>query len=81
MQHVLTANDWQGVPQFVRVEGKHIQTIAIDGAHEVNLFATAENTYTVTYGLEIKRGLDLEETIQRVGSCIMHALACAGKLD
>lgn len=77
MQHTLTANDWQGVPQFVHVDGEHLQTFTIEGQPEVNLFMH-ERRFIVTYGLQVKSGLDHSEAAREIGCCLMHALACTG---
>lgn len=87
MQHTLTANDWQGKPQFVHVEGEHLQTIAIEGAHEINLFREFADDdldgqrFTVSYGLEVTKGLGTLRAMDKIGECVFHALACVGKLD
>ncbi len=37
--------------------------------------------FTVTYGLQVVRGLTYSEAAAEYGSCLMHALACEGRLD
>lgn len=39
------------------------------------------NEFTVTYGRQIKGGLDYNQAASELGYCILHALACEGKLD
>jgi len=37
--------------------------------------------FTVTYWKQRKTGLTYEQAAQEFGECVMHALACDGKLD
>lgn len=39
------------------------------------------NNFTVTYWKHVKSDLSYAEAIEELGSCIMHALACEGKVD
>ena len=34
-----------------------------------------------TYGKQVKQGLNYSRAASELGACIMHALACDGKLD
>jgi len=36
--------------------------------------------FRVTYGLQVKEGLRYADAAAELGACIMHALACEGKL-
>lgn len=37
--------------------------------------------FTVEYGNHARTGLSYAEAAEELGECIMHSLACAGKLD
>jgi len=37
--------------------------------------------FTVTYGKQVCAGLTYSEAAAEYGSCLMHALACEGRLD
>jgi len=37
--------------------------------------------FQVTYGLQVHKGLSYSDAAHRLGCCILHALACEGKLD
>ena len=47
----------------------------------VTLIQTGVDSFTVTYGLQIKKNLRYSAAATELGACIMHALACDGKLD
>lgn len=37
--------------------------------------------FQVTYGLQVHKGLSYSKAAHELGRCILHALACEGKLD
>ena len=37
--------------------------------------------FTVVYGLQVKKDLTYADAASELGACIMHALACEGRLD
>lgn len=37
--------------------------------------------FTVTYWKQVRKGLNYEHAAEELGYCIMHALACDGRLD
>lgn len=39
------------------------------------------DNFTVTYGNLVSRNLRYSDAAAELGACIMHALACAGRLD
>lgn len=47
----------------------------------VTLLQTSRGRYTVVYGKEIRTGLDYDTAAVAYGHSVMHALACAGKLE
>ena len=47
----------------------------------IALEQTGRNRFIVTYGAETHTGLSYEEASAKLGSSIMHALACEGRLD
>lgn len=48
---------------------------------DVTLIQTGIDRFTVTYGKQVKERLNYAQAAMEYGSCIMHALACDGKLD
>jgi len=52
-----------------------------DLAWPVTLEQTGIDRFTVTYGKQVKSGLRYGQAATELGACIMHALACDGKLD
>lgn len=52
-----------------------------DGEFPIRLDQTGRNTFTVTYGKQVKPNLTYSEAARELGECIMHERACAGKLD
>ena len=52
-----------------------------NGAFPIHLDQQGKDRFTVVYGLQVKNDLDYSEAAMELGSCIMHALACEGKLD
>lgn len=51
------------------------------GAFPIHLERQGKDRFTVVYGLQVKKDLDYGEAAMELGSCIMHTLACEGKLD
>ncbi len=47
----------------------------------IKLEQTGKDSFTTTYGLEVKSGLTYAQAASSLGGVIMHALACEGKLD
>jgi hypothetical protein len=52
-----------------------------DLAFPIKLEQTGVDRFTVTYGKQVKKGLTYGAAAAEYGSCIMHALACEGRLD
>ena len=52
-----------------------------NGAWPIHLDQQGKDRFTVVYGLQVKKDLNYGEAASELGSCIMHALACEGKLD
>jgi hypothetical protein len=50
-------------------------------AFPISLKQTGIDSFTVTYGKQIKTRLPYGKAATELGACIMHALACDGKLD
>jgi hypothetical protein len=49
-------------------------------AFPVSLHQVGIDRFTVTYGKQIKTDLNYHHAALELGACIMHALACDGKL-
>ena len=47
----------------------------------ITLEQAANKTFRVTYWKQIKSDLNYRDAALELGACIMHALACEGKLD
>lgn len=47
----------------------------------IKLTQQGKDRFTVTYGQQVKANLTYAHAAKELGSCIMHALACTGKLD
>jgi len=47
----------------------------------IKLYQYGPDNFTVCYGLQSKGGLTYVEATKQLGECILHALACAGRLD
>lgn len=60
---------------------KKITCFELTAAYPIKLEQTGVNSFTVTYGLRIKKHLTYTDAASELGSCIMHAAACDGKLD
>ncbi len=52
-----------------------------NGNYPIQLIQNGVDRFTVVYGLQIKRELDYGRAAKELGSCLMHMLACEGKLD
>jgi hypothetical protein len=50
-------------------------------AFPLELSRTGRGRYTVQYGKQEKRNLDYLQAASELGVCLMHALACDGKVD
>lgn len=47
----------------------------------IKLTQQGKDSFTVTYGLEVKSKLDYNRAAEMLGSSIMHALSCEGLVD
>ena len=47
----------------------------------IKLQQTSKGKFAVLYGSDGKRRLDYRTAAHELGYCILHALACEGKLD
>ena len=52
-----------------------------DAAYPIKLEQTGIDSFTVTYGKQVKARMTYGTAAWELGSCIMHAAACEGKLD
>lgn len=52
-----------------------------DVAFPISLTQQGKDRFTVTYGRQVTSELTYAEAAYKLGCCIMHALACDGKLD
>jgi hypothetical protein len=53
-----------------------------DGAASgVKVIQTGVDRFTVSYGLQVKTGLNYEHAAREFGECVFHALACDGLID
>lgn len=50
-------------------------------AGRVELTQQGADSFTVTYGRQVRAGLTYAAAAAELGACIMHAAACAGDLD
>jgi hypothetical protein len=50
-------------------------------AFDISLVQTGIDAFTVIYGKQVKKYLNYHDAALELGACIMHALACEGKLD
>lgn len=50
-------------------------------AFPVTVEQNSRGAFRVTYGQQIKTGLDYAEAADEFGKCVFHALACDGALD
>lgn len=49
--------------------------------YNIQLRKRSANNFTVVYGAQVKPSLTYYEATHELGACIMHALACEGRLD
>ena len=49
--------------------------------YNIVLSQTEPDNFTVQYGEEIESNLDYSQAAKSIGFCIMHALACDGKIN
>lgn len=49
--------------------------------YTLQLEQTSRHRFKVTYGQQVKTRLAYNEAAAELGACIMHALACEGKLE
>ena len=47
----------------------------------VRLYRTGKGRFTVEYGKQVTERLSYGAAAAELGQCLMHALACAGRLD
>ena len=47
----------------------------------IMLHQEAKDRFTVTYRKQVTDGLTYSQAATKLGSCLMHALACEGRLD
>lgn len=47
----------------------------------LQLLQQKRNRFTVIYGLQIKKDLSYTEAAREFGYCLLHNLACAGRLE
>ena len=52
-----------------------------DGSFPIKIEQDARRKFTVSYGLQVKRGLSYEAAAREFGECMFHCLACDSKLD
>lgn len=50
------------------------------GGFDIKLYQTGK-TFDVVYGRQISTSLSYERATDELGQCILHALACEGRLD
>jgi hypothetical protein len=48
--------------------------------YPVKLEQTGLDRFTVTYGLQVRAGLDYAEAAKEYGKCILHSATCAGRI-
>lgn len=51
----------------------------IDGP--ILLEQRADKSFRVTYGKQVRDRLNYSDAAHELGECVLHALACMGKLD
>jgi hypothetical protein len=60
--------------------GKTVYRVEIAGM-DITLRKHSNNNFTVVYHKQVREGLTYADAAHELGECIMHALACEGKLD
>ena len=53
----------------------------VDDRLRVELSQQGVESFTVTYGKQVKEYLSYSQAARALGVCMMHALACLGELD
>jgi gamma-glutamyl:cysteine ligase YbdK (ATP-grasp superfamily) len=59
---------------------KHNAFSQVIAGYTITLTQTGKHRFTVTYGHEETKNLNYNEAAERLGYCILHALACEGKI-
>ena len=71
--------DWKGDLQPApQVKGKLCKEHA---DLQVRLVQQGIDRFAVIYGLQVKERMNYGDAASEYGACLMHALACDGKLD
>lgn len=52
-----------------------------DVSFRVKLEQHGPDNFRVTYGKQVTDGMNYRDAALELGACLMHALACDGKLD
>ena len=52
-----------------------------DEASDITMTQQGRDMFTVRYGKQVRTKLRYSEAATELGSCIMHFLACEGRLD
>lgn len=60
---------------------RHLAFALDSVAFGVQLEQTGFDRFTVTYGKQVKTGLDYRAAAHELGLCIFHALACDGHIS
>lgn len=53
----------------------------MNAAFDIRLIQTGVDRFSVQYGKQFKDGLNYGAAAKELGECLMHGLACEGKLD
>jgi hypothetical protein len=59
----------------------HAAFSQVVAGYTITLTQTSKRRYTVTYGLDETKNLTYNEAAERLGYCILHALACESKIE
>lgn len=65
---------------FMRNKPKPAWATVIAGM-TISLIQTGRNNFTVTYWKDVNDKLTYNQACDKLGQCILHALACESKLD
>lgn len=61
---------------------KKIEVYKVEGgAFSLKVEQTGKDRFTVTYGLQVRRGLTYTQAACEFGYCLFHLMACEGRLD
>lgn len=63
---------------MARFRTKHVW---YDMAMAITVHQTRMNQFTVTYGQQVKKGLNYEQAAHELGECMFHALCCDGMIE